>query len=296
MKCIDKVFIKLWWWQEAYTVNVRLQRCTLWHNGLTPVSPDVPSRMCTFPDDLVVWWWKSITKTNWLLTSINLLFILAPAKDQEEDIPLVFIFFIFFSFCVSLIPSAFASSILLKRDFCGSASDCDLALFSFTICRAKRWTLSSGHAASGSQPRLSELQLRVRGLVRQREHAFFFAALSCIPLDLNRVELCARLSIGSRPRLTRWQLLWMTFNPNPYLGPQEVIISVFPWPRSSLKSSNITLYLNVRVITCSSALLSNGKFCFLVDISYHIGSVFIRHDWLTELLGLWHLKKEPGFQ
>lgn len=102
----------------------------------------------------------------------------------------------------------------LYEIFCGSAKDCDLALVLFTICTAKRWTLSSGHATSGSDPRLSELQIRAVALYA-RENMPFLQPPSCIPLDLNRVKLCAWLSIRSRPLLTRWQLLWMTFNPTP---------------------------------------------------------------------------------
>lgn len=75
----------------------------------------------------------------------------------------------------------------------------------------------------------------------------------------------------------------------------------FPWPRKSLKSGKITLYLNVRVITWSSVLLSNGSFRGKITvysfvsfpgwfqrrhISYHcICSIFIWHWlWLDQCL------------
>lgn len=95
-----------------------------------------------------------------------------------------FYLFILVGFCKSFIPSAFASSILLKRDFCGSASDWDLALVPFTICVAKRWTLSSGHATSGPSPRLSELQIRAVAHSARESMSFFLFFLQPCPASL----------------------------------------------------------------------------------------------------------------
>lgn len=146
------------------------------------------------------------TKANWRLTPINLLFILPPAKDREVRESLDFIYLsILACFCVSLIPSALASPILSVRDFffffCGSAKDCGLALVPFPICTAKRWTLSSGHATSGSDPRLSELQIRAVAPYGRENTAFFFF-FCCLDLYPSRFKQSSAVCLAEHPQQT----------------------------------------------------------------------------------------------